>query len=346
MAPTKRSAKSDATLAENLGASAADMQTTAVAKMDRLAPKTADTDSKLPYALQFPLTVALSMALSTLGSVIMSQVSKGELDSLTRSPETWNGVAIVAGWKIIELALAWFGKLDSLEAAAMNVLAHGPVMYLLAAFYGLSPAAAFSALAIDVLAIAVPFYLVLPLSTADDASIRQSNRELLDIPMQLLTTLLSTGIYTVTLVLSLRFLLPRILVVYFNGLPSLEPAYSASYAEILPVTILFGLASSTFIFAPFATTGKAKEDTKIEEFDPVNASLSQTVWWNFWGYTAKTKVVIRRTAAAAVLTGVSTYLACSQNIYGIDSTGAVAYASVWVAATLLTGVGLGLVGGE
>lgn len=27
-----------------------------------------------------------------------------------------------------ELALAWFGQLDSLEAASMNILAHGPVV--------------------------------------------------------------------------------------------------------------------------------------------------------------------------------------------------------------------------
>lgn len=216
---------------------------------------------------------------------------------------------------------------------------------MLAAFYNLTPTTALSALVIDVLSIAVPFYLVRPLSATGDSSIKAS-RDVLDIPMQLLTTILSTGIYTVTLVLSLRFLMPRILVVYFSGLPSLEPAYSAAYTDVLPVTVLFGLAASTFIFAPFATTGKAKEDAKIEQFDPVNASLGQTVWWNFWGYTAKTKVVIRRTAAAVFLSGVSTYLACTKTMYGIESTGAVAYAGVWIAAALFTGVGLGLVGGE
>lgn len=219
-------------------------------------------------------------------------------------------------------------------------------MFLLTTFYGLSPSSAVSALVIDVLSIAAPFYLVLPLSRADGSAWRGCNRDVLDIPMQILTSILSTAIYTVTLVLSLRFLLPRILVLYFSGLPTLEPAYSASYTHVFPVTLLFGLAASTFIFAPFATTGKSTEDAKVEQFDPVNASLGQTVWWNFWGYTAKTKVVIRRTAAAAVLTGVGTFLACTQKIHGVESSGAAAYAGVWVTSAILAGVGLGLVGGD
>lgn len=192
----------------------------------------------------------------------------------------------------------------------------------------------------------MPFYFLRPLSAVHRHAASLPNRELVDLPLQLLTTALSTGIYTVTLVLSLRFVLPRILVLYFSGLPTVEPAYTASYATVLPVTLLFGAAASTFIFAPFATTGKAKEDDKISQFDPAAASLGQTVWWNFWGYTAKTKVVIRRTAITTLVTGVNTYLACSKTINGVDPAGASAYAAVWVFAALCTGVGLGMVGGD
>ncbi|KAG6033978.1 hypothetical protein E4U41_006731 [Claviceps citrina] len=347
MAPTKRSTRSDAPLASKADEKIAGTQTSSMAdKLDKAAQPASDADGKLPCVAQFPLIMALSFALSTLGSVIMSQVSERTLQSLTRSPHTWKEMAILTTWRIAELALAWFGKLDSFEAASMNVLAHGPVVFLLSAFYGLSSASAISALAIDVLSIAVPFYLVLPLSRTDGSASRQYNREILDVPMQILTTLLSTGIYTVTLVLSLRFLLPRILAVYFSGLPTLEPAYSASYTDVLPVTLLFGLAASTFIFAPFATTERVKDDAAIDQFDPVNASLGQTVQWNFWGYTAKTKVVVRRTVAAAVVTGVGTFLACTHGMYGIEPAGAAGYASVWVASALLAGVALGFVGRE
>ncbi|EFY98880.1 hypothetical protein MAA_06019 [Metarhizium robertsii ARSEF 23] len=350
MAPTRRSTKPDATPTSKTEEKAAEANAAVIAEEeeeeeDAAAGAVESTEGKLPFAMQFPLILALNFALSSLGRMIISQVSNGELELLTRTQDTRGEVALVAGWRMFELAVGWFGKLDSLEAGAASILAHGPTFYLLAAFYNLTPTTALSALAVDVLSVALPFYLVRPLSSTYGSPTR-ADRDVLDIPMQLLTTILSTGIYTVTLVLSLRFLMPRILVVYFSGLPSLEPAYSASYTDVLPVTGLFGLAASTFIFAPFAKTGKAEEDAKIEQFDPVSASLGQTVCWNFWGYTAKTKVVIRRTAAAVLLSTVGTYLACTKTMYGIESTGAAAYASLWAVAALFAGVGLGLVGGD
>ena len=172
------------------------------------------------------------------------------------------------------------------------------------------------------------------------------NRELISGPLQLYTSALSAGIYTVVLVLALRFVLPRVFVVYFSGLVTLEPAYEASYAAVLPTTLLFGLAASTFIFPAFATTGKAKEDDKIAAFDPVEASLGQTVWWNVWGFTAKTKVVIRRTVIAVLVSTIKTYLSCTLTVYGIDGFGAFWYASVWAFAALCSGIGLGFVGSD
>lgn len=222
--------------------------------------------------------------------------------------------------------------------------------YLLSTFYELNWTISASALAIDVLSIAVPFFLLRPLSTIHTPSAAAAaglpNRELLDLPLQTYTAALSTGIYTVVLVLSLRFILPRILVVNYSGVPTLEPAYNASYAAILPVTTLFGIAASTFIFAPFATTARAKEDDKLNEFDPVAASLGETVWWNVWGYTVKTKVVIRRTIVVALVTAVNTFLASSKTLYRVDASGAAVYAGVWAFAAICSGIGLGFVGGD
>lgn len=101
-----------------------------------------------------------------------------------------------------------------------------------------------------------------------------------------------------------------------------------------------------FIFAPFAAQGKVPEDEKLKDFDPATATLGETVYANVWGYTAKTKVVIRRTAVAVAVTAINTYLACTMTIYGISSAGATAYAAVWAFAALCTGLGLGLVGGD
>lgn len=192
----------------------------------------------------------------------------------------------------------------------------------------------------------MPFFLLRPLAAVHTRGSSLPNRELIDPVLQAITSLLSATIYCVTIVLSLRMLLPRVLVVYFSGLPSLEPAYAASYVGMIPVALAFGIAANTLIYAPFATTGKAKDDDKIGEFDPASASLKETVEWNVLGYTAKTKVVVVRTAVACFVTAVNTYLACTMTIYRIESTGAAAYAGVWVLAALASGLGLGLVGGD
>ncbi|KAF7543991.1 hypothetical protein G7Z17_g10310 [Cylindrodendrum hubeiense] len=312
--------------------------------------------SALPVAVQFPLAAVLSFSMASLGYSLLGEVTKGELAAVSRSQDTWEEVGLLAGWRGIELALGWFGKLDSLDVAMLDLLSHGPhvslplllCFYLLSTFYNLSPSTALYALLIDITSVAAPFYLLRPLSAVHtpSAAAKLPNRELLDVVLQLYTAALSTGIYSVVLVLSMRFILPRILVVYFANLPTVEPAYAASYTSILPVTVVFGVAASTFIFAPFATTGHVKEDDKIAAFDPVEASLGETVWWNTWGYTAKTKVVIRRTAVAVFVSAINTYLACSKTVSGVEPLGAAAYAGVWAFAALCSGVGLGFVGNE
>jgi hypothetical protein len=304
----------------------------------------------VPRKAKFPLAIATSFVMASLGYSLMSELTNGELAALSRTQDTWEEVALLAGFRIVELAFGWYGKLDSLDVAMMDLLSHGPHYYLLTTFYGLNWTTAISALAIDVVSVAVPFYLLRPLSTYHTSSAAAAaglpNRELLDPWLQMYTTAMSTGIYSVVLNLALRFVLPRILVVNYSGVSTLEPAYNASYAAILPVTTLFGIAASIFIFAPFATTAPAKEDDKITEFDPVAASLGETVWWNVWGYTVKTKVVIRRTAMIAFVTAVNTFLASYKTMYRVDAIGAAAYAGVWTFAAICSGIGLGFVGGD
>lgn len=217
-------------------------------------------------------------------------------------------------------------------------------LYLLTSFYTLSPETALAALLVDVLSAAVPFYLLRPLSGVHLPSTR--TRGVLDAPLLVYVSALSATIYTVVLVGALRLVLPRVLVLHFAGLPSLEPAYAATYLGVLPATALFGAAASVFVFAPFETTGKAKEDDDLRAFDPVSATLGQTLWFNVWGYTAKSKVVIERTAVVALVVGVNTFLACTKTIYGIEPWGAAVYSGVWVLAALLSGTALGLVGSE
>ncbi len=193
--------------------------------------------------------------------------------------------------------------------------------------------------------------LLRPLSSVhSSAAATLPNRELITDPtIQVFASLLAGSIYYVGLSTAYGTVFPTTLVLYFNGIPKVVPAGSASAFPLvsLPAAVfcvLFGLAARAFIFAPFATTGRSPDDTRIGAFDPAHATLAETVWWNAWGYTARSKVAIVRTAAVVLVTAVRTYLQCSITISGVEPFGALVYALVWATTALLAGLGLIFIG--
>ncbi|SPO00519.1 uncharacterized protein DNG_03267 [Cephalotrichum gorgonifer] len=301
--------------------------------------------AKLPAPVQFPLVVILSLTVSSLGQSLLGTLTQGELAAVSKPLDTGEDIALVTGWRILELAIGWFGNLDSIDLAALSILCRGPSLYLLATFYDVRPASVLSALAVHVLSTFIPFQLLRPVSRAhaDDKSV--PNREIIADPaVQVYTVALSTVVYSVSLLLAYKTFLPRVLVLYFEGIHSVAPAYDATYSSVTPVAVLLGLAAKTFIFTPLASTGRSAEDKKLQRFDPVRASLGETFVYNVWGYTTKAKVGILRTAVAVVLTFVNTYLQCAKVVAGVEPAGAAGYAAVWTVAALFSGVGLGLVG--
>ncbi|ORY70148.1 uncharacterized protein BCR38DRAFT_316960, partial [Pseudomassariella vexata] len=297
--------------------------------------------SKIPKPVQFPLVAILSLSLSALGYSLTYQWTKGVLAAHAKVLDSWDEVFILTGWRVFELGLGWFGNYDSYDLAALNLLSHGPPLYLLSAFYATPQSALLLTLAIETAATYLPFRLLRPLSTAHNDPSHAPNAELLtDRPIALLTTLLAGAIYTVTLFAAYKTYLPKFLVVYFDKLPSVTAAYESTYISILPVTLTLGFAATVFIFTPVAAT----EEKKPAAFDPATASLKETVWWNVWGWDDNLKVAIKRTATLMLVTGVNTALQTAFTVQGAETTGALAWASVWVMAAAVTGLGLGLVG--
>lgn len=218
--------------------------------------------------------------------------------------------------------------------------------YLLAAFYNINPKIALGGLAIDVTAGFVPFLLLRPLSGAHKGSSSVPNREIItDRSISVLSTLLASFIYGVVLVLSYNFYLRQALVLHFEGIYTIEPAQTGLI--ILGTLVLAsGIAARSFIFTPLAATGRTEQDEKVAQFDPVEASLRETLWWNIWGYTTQTKVGIVRTLVLIIVTGVNTYLQSAMTINGVEPSGAATYASAWALAAFFAGLGLGFVGEE
>ena len=83
---------------------------------------------------------------------------------------------------------------------------------------------------------------------------------------------------------------------------------------------------------------KDSEDAKIEAFDPETATLGETVWFNVWGYSKRTRTLVLRTATVVVVGGFHTWLQTYVTVEGAEGYGAAGWASVWALAATVTGV--------
>lgn len=135
--------------------------------------------------------------------------------------------------------------------------------------------------------------------------------------------------------------LPVYLALHFNNIPSVAAAHSASPISLLPITLLFGVAAKSFIFTPAASTPACTADVP---FDPATATLYETVQYNLWGYSSRVKVVIQRTTALLLISGVNTFIQSFVTIEGVEMLGAALYSGVWVVAATITGIVFGVVG--
>lgn len=331
------------------------------------APSAPVRSSKLPRILRFPLLVTLSLTLSSLLYSFSSQLLKteGELASVSRRLDQWWEVGALLGWRTFELALGWWGGYDGYDLAALSALSHGPPvssgreklrllllitvqLYLLKTFYGISSTTAVSSLLIDTITTALPMHLLRPLSPAHSSSsagLPTDEKGIVSsFSIQVLTTLLGTGIYSTTLYGAYASFLPTYLAAYFEGIPTVAPAHAAKPETLYPVMVVMGIAVRTFIFTPAVAVQPDAAEIRHRAFDPATATLWETLIYNIWGYRARTRAVIKRTAALILVSGVNTFVQTFVTIEGVEAPGAVAYSGVWILSALATGAAYGVVG--
>ncbi|PMD36510.1 hypothetical protein L207DRAFT_586215 [Hyaloscypha variabilis F] len=282
--------------------------------------------SKIPRPLRFPLVVLLSLTLSSLlYSFASSQTA--DLARVSRSLDQWWQVGALVGWRTFELSLGWYGDYDGNDLAALTLLSHGPPLYLLGTFYEIRPIAVLLSLSIDIATTYIPFRLLRPLSLAHSASntissVQAPNNEILtSTSIQIYTTILAAAIYSVTLYTAYLTFLPVQFATYFSNIPTLAPAYAATPYFALP-SLDLPRASSKVIYI---------------------YSFGEHIVYNVWGYSKRSKVVIKRTVALMLVSGVNTFVQAFFTIEGVEAAGAVSYASVWLIANGITGSALGAV---
>ena len=166
------------------------------------------------------------------------------------------------------------------------------------------------------------------------------NRDILtDFSVKTYTTLLAASIYSVTLYTAYVSYLPVYLVTYFEGIPSVAAAHAAKPITLMPLGLTLGLAAKSFIFTPAA----AASGIPAPPLDTEGATLGETFWYNVWGYSRRTKVLIMRTAVLMLISGVNTFVQTFITLQGVEAIGAAGYSAVWVLASGITGLALGVV---
>ena len=196
-------------------------------------------------------------------------------------------------------------------------------------------------MAIDLLATSVPFYLLRGSSAFHQAHAPRgsvANRSVIeDLPIQIVTSVLGAGVYAVVILSAYHTFLRTWLILHFNNLPSLAAAYDAQFFLLVLVFLPVGVASKIFLFTPAAAARRDAADVVNTQFDAETATLSETFWYNVWGYSKRVRILISRTLFLAGITGVSTAVRTFASIDGVELAGAIGWASTCVVASLLSG---------
>ena len=216
-----------------------------------------------------------------------------------------------------------------------------PYHYFLSTFYNIRPTTSAYCIAIDTLTAYVPFYLLKVSSSIHSIKTPKgvaANRSVInDTGVQVYTSLLAAGIYTVVVLASYSTWLRSFLAIHFDGLPDLSAAYNSNFPWLILSFLPTGFAAKVFLFTP-ATAAKAdKYDKQTAAFNPETATLGETVMYNLWGYSHRARKLIRRTALLVAVGGAHTIIQTYGTLEGAELVGAAGWSSVWGLAATLTG---------
>ncbi|KAF2102166.1 hypothetical protein NA57DRAFT_73599 [Rhizodiscina lignyota] len=304
--------------------------------------------SRLPALLRFPLLAFISLSIHTFLYEFVAPLSNYELSKVSRTlTEPWQPAAFL-GFKILELAVGWYLKFDYIDLAALTILTHGPFFYFLTTFYQITWTTSATCLSVDVLALALPFQLLRPKAPAHNAAAPKSavpNKDIInDVSIITLNIVLAAGIYAVTVYGSYSTWLPAFLASHFDGLRSFEIAHTTVLPSLIACAIPLGWSARTFLFDPSTAAQPNLGDIKKTAFNPETASLGETFVHNVWGWSFRTKVLLRRVGVLLAMQGANCWMRTFVTIDGAESAGAAGWAALWVAASAIVGIVYGWVG--
>lgn len=228
------------------------------------------------------------------------------------------------------------------DFAAFTFLSTVPYYYFLATFYVIRPTTVITGLAIDTLVAYIPFYTFKVSSSIHSIKTPKgvaANRSVInDFGVQAATSLFAAGIYAVVVLLSYTTWLPIHLVLHFEGIRDISLAHNSNFPYLIASFLPIGFAAKVFLFTPAEAAKPDDYDKKIAKFNPENATLRETLIYNLFGYSHRTRTLMRRTATLAVIGGLHTWLRTYITVEGSEILGAAGWSSVWSTAAVVTGL--------
>lgn len=173
-----------------------------------------------------------------------------------------------------------------------------------------------------------------------------ANQQVLaDNPTTLYTTIAAALVYTMGLYLSYATWLPAFLVTYFDGLPDISAVHEGArgfitmFLSLLPA----GFAARDFLFVSSASQSQPDEQdhglSASEREERHGELLITSLYRKYWmGLPRKTRVLVSRSATLALMTLTNTIVQLVGTISGAEAKGALGWAGIWAASTIVNGI--------
>lgn len=205
-----------------------------------------------------------------------------------------------------------------------------------------------SCLTVDILSAYVPFSLLRKASATHRPKAPKSavsNRSIInDFSTRIYTSLLAAGIYSVIVFGSFSTWLPVYLVVHFDGIKDVSAAHSAALPFLILSFLPIGYAAREFLFTAATGVKPDVHDLKTAAFNPETATLGETIKYNLWGHSKRTRTLIKRTSTLVFVSALHTWLQTYVAIEGAEGYGAAGWSGVWALAATVTGAAYWWVG--
>ncbi|KAL7270705.1 hypothetical protein RUND412_006582 [Rhizina undulata] len=311
--------------------------------------------SKIPEHIKPPILVLLTLSLSGFLSYLASPWIADDIEAVTRPMDGLSDLLGLVGWRIVEVLGYWWGGWDATQAASLSALSLAPSMHFLHTY---QPSHSYLrtlgiSTIIPVLSTYLPMLFLRPRIPGKSTPAKHTPK-ICD-PTRIVTTLLASAVYELTLFTLTKTFLTTHLLASGWDLESVQRVHNTSEAVLLAraaMMLPIGWAAAEIIFfspkgsadSTVARERPASEDNTANADDEIEWMWRRLVNWWVGVLSPRSRRIIQRTVLVIVYQTAAAMVQLAGSAKGGDLYGAIGIGGVWTVATLVVGGVLGWVG--